>query len=340
MSTEGTRIHKLLLLLEKRLLTLSRYSADHPIHEQADEEIKSAFTDLWSRLPGISMTVSEEGLEWEAETVLGIDDKSESLAWALFRAGIRFVSFSPGAEQEEIATLLQAVAWAQTLTEEDADDLVAALWTADLQHIRHKAAEPREGDGEVVEPERAAVPRPRTAQEVRKQVEEDVRAPLEESEQVGLMPEGVVNLEEFESTLYFLDESEIDYLRREIEREYHQDLGRSVLSLLFDTFELQTDAEVRSEIIEVLADLLPNLLISGDFGSVAYLISQTRAVVSRDQALLSEHEELLEELAHALSRPEVVAQLLHALDEARVEPSEEELEELFKELTPDAFVTV
>jgi hypothetical protein len=286
MSTESTRIHNLLLLLEKHLLTLSRYGADHPIHKQANDEAQEAFTDIWSRLPGLSMTVSEEGLEWEAETVLAIDDKSESLAWTLFRAGIRFISFSPGAEQEEIGTLLQAVAWALTLTDEDADDLVAALWTADLQHIRHKAVEPREGDGEVVQPARTAIPRPRTAQEVRKQVQDDVQAPREESEQAGLLPEGVVNLEEFESTLYFLDESEINHLRAEIEREYCQDLGRNVLSLLFDTFELQTDAEFRSEIIDVLVDLLPHLLISGNFGAVAYLISQTRVVVERDQSLL------------------------------------------------------
>ena len=117
-------------------------------------------------------------------------------------------------------------------------------------------------------------------------------------------------------------------------------MGGSVLALLFDTFELQTDSEVRSEVIEVLADLLPNLLISGDFGSVAYLISETRMVLGRDQALFPEHRERLQELTRALSRPEVVAQLLHALDEARVQPSEEDLEELFKQLTPDALVTV
>ena len=339
MTTEGTRIHNLLLLMEKRLGTLYGYGADHPIQEQADEEVKAAFTDIWSRLPGLPMTVSEEGLEWEAETVLAVDGESEGLAGALFGAGIRFVSFSPGAEQEEIASFLRAVRSAQTLTDEDEDDLLSFLWTADLQHIRYKAAE-TEDVGEEIEPRREAVPQPPTAQEVREQVDEDVRAPVQEPERAGLMPEGVLNLEEFESTLYFLDDRELSYLRTEIEREYDQDLGGSVLALLFDTFELQTDSEVRSEVIEVLADLLPNLLISGDFGSVAYLISETRMVLGRDQALFPEHRERLQELTRALSRPEVVAQLLHALDEARVQPSERDLEELFKQLTPDALVTV
>ena len=157
MTTEGTRIHNLLLLMEKRLGTLYGYRADHPIQEQAEEEITAAFTDIWSRLPGLSMTVSEEGLEWEAETVLAIDEGSESLAGALFEAGILFVSFSPGAEQEEIASFLRAVSWAQTLTDEDEDDLLSFLWTADLQHIRYKAAE-TEDVGEEIEPRRERRP--------------------------------------------------------------------------------------------------------------------------------------------------------------------------------------
>ena len=141
MTDVGTQVHNLLLLMEKRFQTLSEYAAANPIHEQADREIEAAFTELWSVQPGLPMTVSENGFLWEAETVLEVSDRSESLAWALVRAGIRFVSFSPGAEQEEVSTFLKAVNWAQTSTDEYADDLLASLWTADLQHIRYKAGE-------------------------------------------------------------------------------------------------------------------------------------------------------------------------------------------------------
>ena len=175
---------------------------------------------------------------------------------------------------------------------------------------------------------------------MRAQLEADVGPPVEHPD--GNAPESAkaVDLKLYESTLYFLDKGEISYLRAEVEREYEQDLGRSAVSLLYDTFELQTEPEVRAEVIDVLSDILPNLLIAGDFGSVAYLISEARVVRARDQALLPEHRDRLDDLTRALSRPEVVAQLLDALDEAQVQPTEEELEELFKELTPEALVTV
>ena len=43
----------------------------------------------------------------------------------------------------------------------------------------------------------------------------------------------------------------------------------------------------------MLSDILPNLLIAGDFGSVAYLISEARVVRTRDQALTNVLDSLL-----------------------------------------------
>jgi hypothetical protein len=111
------------------------------------------------------------------------------------------------------------------------------------------------------------------------------------------------------------------------------------LSLLFDTFELQTDAEVRAEIIVILTDMLPQLLLGGDFRSVAYLISEGRLVLRRAPEITPEHQAQLGELTRALSAPGAVTQLMQALDEARVEPSEKELEDLLRELSPGALTT-
>ena len=144
---------------------------------------------------------------------------------------------------------------------------------------------------------------------------------------------------EFESTLYFLDREEIDYLKEEVRREYEQNLNENVLSMLFDIFEAQHDAGARAEIITVLGDLLPSLLNSGDFHSVAYLISEASVVLGRAQEILPAHQQLLDGLTRTLSTPEAVGQLLQALEVAQVEPSAEELEELFEQLRPGALGT-
>ena len=58
----------------------------------------------------------------------------------------------------------------------------------------------------------------------------------------------VVNLEDFDSTLYFLEESEVEYLREEVRKEYTYDMRRNVVAMLLDTYEVQGDRGVREEI--------------------------------------------------------------------------------------------
>src|SRR3989449_7594739 len=53
--------------------------------------------------------------------------------------------------------------------------------------------------------------------------------------------EGLVSIDEFDTTLYFLEEKEVDYLKQDVEREYSQDLRRNVLSMLFDLLELRSE---------------------------------------------------------------------------------------------------
>lgn len=337
--TDVSHVQAVLELLEGRLHTISVFNPGHPIHEQEVERVREGFAGIWGGLSGLQLTVTEDGLQWEADDVLAIDDQKEGLAWALFEAGVRFLAFSPGVEKEEVVAFLAAIHRSRSFTEDDVDDLLTLLWTADFQYIRYKAPEVVQESQEAGEEEWAVTTTNTTAtapkaEDVRRRVEKDVR----DVGKGGSTP-SVVDLEEYESTLYFLDTTEVRYLNEEVEREYAQDLGHNVLSLLFDTFELQTDTEVRGEIIAILTDMLPQLLIGGDFRSVAYLISEARLVLRRAPEISPDHQAQLGELTRALSAPGAVTQLMHALDEALVEPSEEELEELLRELSPGALTT-
>ena len=334
-TTDISRVQAVLELFETRLRTMSAFSPGHAIHEQEEEKLKEGFAGLWKQLSGLPLSVTKEGLRWEADNVLPIDEENEGFAWALSEAGIRFLAFFPGVEAAEIMTFLAAIHRSRSLTEEDVDDLLTLLWTADFQYIRYKAPDAIERSEAAAEREPPRVPSgaPK-ADEVRRRVEAEVGDVGREAPTPT-----IVDLETFESTLYFLDKTEIGYLRMEVEREYAQDLGRNVLSLLLDTFELQTDTEVRSEIIAILTDMLPQLLIGGDFRSVSYLLSEGRVVLQRAPQLDSAHRKQLSQLASALSARGAVEQLMQALDEARVEPSEKELEELLTELSSEALTT-
>src|SRR5213079_3059301 len=165
---------------------------------------------------------------------------------------------------------------------------------------------------------------------VRRQVEEE--APPKR--------EGLVSIDDFDTTLYFLDDKEIEYLHKEVEREYAQDLRGNVLAMLFDLLELQTYGTVRAELISIVENFIPYLLGAGDFRSVAYILRETRAILQRARELIPEHRQALEGLPTRLSQSDSLSQLLQALDESAVHPTEEDLSELFQELRPEALSTL
>ena len=340
-TTDAPALQTLLQSWEKGLRTLAMYLPNNPVRQQTIEALQEGLTNVWQELPLLALGVTEAGLEWESQIVLPIGDKSESLAWTLFGDGIRWISFSPGVETEEIVTFLGIIQQARTLTDEDEDDLRTLLWSADFRCIRYKVAQPEQGGVEPIEATAALdlPPRPEPEQ-VRGSVEEDLAEEGGNGEGATPGPKGPVNMADFESTLYFLDTQEIDYLKDEVRREYEQNLNENVLSMLYDIFEAQSEAGARAEVISILSDLLPNLLNSGDFHSVAYLISEASVVLERAEGVLGAHQQLLDGLTRTLSKPEAVGQLLQALEVARVEPSAEELEELFQELRPEALGTV
>ncbi|HMH81827.1 MAG TPA: HEAT repeat domain-containing protein, partial [Gemmatimonadales bacterium] len=147
-------------------------------------------------------------------------------------------------------------------------------------------------------------------------------------------------IEDFDTTLYFLEDSEVAYLRKDVEREYAQDLRRNVLSMLFDLLELQTYGTVRAELISIVENFIPYLLGAGDFRSVALILRETRAVLQRARELIPEHRQTLEGLPARLSQSDALSQLLQALDEATVHPTEDDLSQLFQELRPEALSTL
>jgi hypothetical protein len=171
-------------------------------------------------------------------------------------------------------------------------------------------------------------------------VQEQVREEVAGEAPAAGTPTGIVRVEDFDSTLYFLDDKEKEYLTQEIEREYKQDLRGSVLGMLFDLLELQTYATVRAELISIVENFIPYLLGSGDFHSVAYILRQLQVVLQRGRELIPEHRQALMAIPSRLSQPEALSQLLQSLDEATMHPTEEELGALFAELKPEALMTL
>jgi hypothetical protein len=316
-------VEELLRLLGKAVRAHQLYLPNNPIHKGAIDALRAGFTPLWAQAAELVLTVTETELRWDDHPVLSDSGRTaDSIPWTFYKDGIRQVELLPGFESSELTRFLDILQRIRKASP-DEDDLLTLLWEADFGYLRYRyvdlnneAATPL-ADGQLSDS---------TAEQPtfdRQKVEQESRS-------------GVVSLADFDSTLYFLEEREIEYLKEEVQREYEGDLRKNVLAIVLDIFEQQSDAAVRDEVIEILEGFLLHLLAAGRFRTVAYLLKEAGVAVQRAAVLQDAHRQRILGLSERLSGSEALTQLLQAIDEAPELPPAEELTELFDQLRPTA----
>lgn len=321
-----SQVEELLSLIGKGLRAVQLYLPNNPVYQRAIENVRVACRKIWQVTDNLVLDVQETDLRWDSTVVYSHDQKNESIAWTLFKDGVRSITLRPTVEEAELVRFMQVLHHARTLQADASDDLLTLLWQEDFQFLSYTFRELSLDAGSPIETEDTTTS---SADDVRQQVQQEA-PPQRES----------VSIDEFDTTLYFLDDKEIAYLQAEVEREYAQDLRHNVLSLLFDLLELQSYGTVRTELISIVENFIPYLLGSGDFHSVAFILRELTGVLQSGRELIPEHRLALEAIPARLSQPEALSQLLQSLDEATVHPTEEELGNLFKELRPEALITL
>ena len=83
------------------------YLPNNPIYQRATENLRAAFSPIWAVLDELVLNVAETDFVWEEQVVYHQLNKSESLAWGLFKDGMRSLTIRRGAEQEELPRFLE-----------------------------------------------------------------------------------------------------------------------------------------------------------------------------------------------------------------------------------------
>ena len=290
----------------KALRAFQMYLPNNPIYQRAIQNVRSAFGPVWAATDELVLQVGESDLLWEEQSVYHQINKSDSFAWSLFKDGMRELTIHKGAETEELPLLLATINKARFLPPDAGDDLLTLLWALEFEEIKYRFIDFfSEGGGELPGPSGTAGGSA-TAEERRSQVAQEVQD----------RPKGVIELDDVDSTLYFLDEEEVRYLTRELEEEYKRDVRGSALNVLFDLMEIQPEGGVRDEVLGVLEQLFPNLLTSRDFRSAASVLRESKLLKERATNLRLEQVQRLDGFVTRLSEPAIVGQILQSLDEA------------------------
>jgi hypothetical protein len=327
-------IEELFRAISKAARAHQMYLPNNPVYRGAIETLRGAFRPIWAETDEICLEITESEIRWYDVAVAGdaaAAKSADSLAWLFFKDGVRELRIAKGFEDTEVVTLLDIIQRARKGGANE-DDLVAMLWEADLAFLQYKYVDLLQDGGgpggELADGSEVTPAAPGDVQRGAREAVEESRAGT------------IVNMAEFDATLYFLDEREIDYLQLEIKREYQQDLRMNLVAVLLDIFELQSDPEIRAEVLEDLHSLMVHLLAAGHFHGVAQVLRESQIALERTPNLTTGQRKKLGELPERLSGPDALSQLLQALDEATALPTSEELAALFDLLQPAALATL
>ncbi len=298
-STRAEQVRELLRLLVKAQKAQRLYEGKNAVSERLEKGFYDRLTDFLETDGEIQLAVHEFELKYEHEIVYDSHDRKNSLAFLLYRDGLRRLSLHPGVERcelEAFLTCLNSVA----LHGNDQDDLVTLLWEQDFHSIRYFAVEelattadfPRldeqlasgelscDGDG--------------TAQAVSLDLEQPVSSvPVETCR---------------------LDEGEIEELQAARAREAAIPFETLVTELAIELTLLEENETERDELIASLVGISDRLISEGALRELAAMVEHMDglATMLKDEPDVAR---LFSTLLNRLREPERLARFLAKVDE-------------------------
>jgi HEAT repeat protein len=318
----------MLKVLVKAARAHQLYMHNNPSYLRALDYARAAFTPIWELTDELVFEITETQLKWQGEAVLEEPEKAtDNIPWMMYKDGIRELRLLKEFERFELEPLLDILQRSRRVSPDEVD-LLTMLWEQEFTYLRYRYIDMSTDQAAPIDKAgfRGGEAGPQAVQESAPPMDSTVA--------------NVVNLEDFDSTLYFLEEREIEYLREEVRKEYAIDMRRNVVAMLLDTYENQGDRSVREEIARLLDTLMLHILSSGEFSTAALLLRETALTAERAPGIDDEQKAMLLHIRDRLSEPDVLAQILQSLDEAAQLPDQADLNEMFDQLSVSALATV
>jgi HEAT repeat protein len=304
------------------------YLPNNPMHARSLDAVREGFLKVWEQTDELVLQIVETQLMWEGRVVLDEQDRtSDNVAWVFYKDGIRELKFLQGFEQEELGTLFEILQRVRKATDDD-DDLLTIMWEREFATLQYRYVDLTAEAGPGVESMERA------------EQKEKILSPAQAEAGLEATNSSIAKLDDFDSTLYFLDDKEVEYLQGEIKREFSTDLRPAVIASLLDIFETHKDPTVREEICGLLDYFLLILLSTAQYRNAAYLLREAGVTATRAQDVLEPQKQRLTQLGELMSDPKPLGQLLQALEDSPLRAPQIELDELFGILQPRALETV
>jgi hypothetical protein len=327
------QVGELFAAVDKALRSQRLYQPNNPVYRGFITTAQRAVADLWDEIQSFTVSVEEAGFRWYGR-LFPMGEGRETVPFLLYKDGVRFLTLLPGFE-DELERFLDVINRARSLDKSSDDDMVTLLWQQEFASLQYSYVDALAEGLQLP----GSTP-PKLAGIALTLVRQDAATPPRQSPtprpaaQPEEPPSGIIRADDFEETLYFLDQTELATLRREVELEFDRDLKHDVLNALFDRLE-DGDAEWQVEVVRVLRQLLPVHLGSGDLGNAARILLELSRLLD-EGTVAGEARVEANGLFEELSEPAVLSQFITSLHDGSIDPGSDELGVFLRYLGPAA----
>ncbi len=130
------QVKEIVSLLVKAAKTYQMYLPNNRMFIRSLENVKDALDRFFDENDALTLVVREFELLHKGEVVYTDSDKHQSLAFRLYRDGIRLITFHQDVTTDELVAFFDALSKALEVDRID-DDLVTILWEKDLHGISY-----------------------------------------------------------------------------------------------------------------------------------------------------------------------------------------------------------
>ncbi len=304
-SPEAAAVRELLKLLVKAQKARRLYQAKNAISDRLQTELFLKLSSHFDERGSFTLIIREFRIMLGEDLVYESHDRNDSLAFLLFRDGIRRLSFHPGLQENELQDFLKCLNRVALLSNEQ-DDLVTLFWDADFKSIKYFAVEElsTETDG------------PR--------LEEQLSSGTSDGERGSGAAPDAADLEDIEQPVSHLPveacslkEHEIEALRAELAREEQDPFGIAVVELAIDLTLLEPGREQRKELAKNTTDIFNRLLANEDLEAVVQAFEHMSGLAEMAFQSNEKVQDLYRSLTQSLAESQHLEQFLEHVESHR-----------------------
>jgi HEAT repeat protein len=259
------------------------YPPDNPTLKGFRDQVLKKFQFFLNKYQSFVIQVGEYDLAFKGKTVYENRDVKTSLAFSLYKDGLREIRFMKGLEEWEVQGVIDILKQSENINILE-DDIVTLMWEKDFAHVSYLATDEFLEETPVVIPD--------NVDQFRKNL---VFKPLGHHVEVDLAEEGSeerVDLDEILSraveeppafvsdrSVYFLTSDEVEGLRKDVESEIDPTFVFHVTDILFEVLALEKEREPFQDAVNILIKVLDAFLTLGDFAKANDLLKRVYIIL-------------------------------------------------------------